>query len=355
MPPESSPPTVTTIPSMWAHRAHRGTTLIRRVGAAVLLVAAISTAAAHTLAIPPSSCALDPVTFERPVSGVTGSAASATDADAVRILYDPAEGRIQVCSAPASSGQCGPAAARAFSLGSVAGTFALPPVFPGRMLATGDIMLDTLPVTFAVGADVRTVEVSFTTALAAAAGRVVEGAPLHEVDTFTLVGVADGAGLPTSLAGEPLVMRITCVPDPTPDEDEFTPTPAISRFHGRIGGRSKLRWTVVPLSRASVDFHAKPAMLAIGVDGSTAVAAVFSAGLAGERRLTATSDDGKTVLVVRPTSKGFTVAVQIDGVTLPAGSSAGRADAAVTMDLAGLLERIEAPVHVVAGGRARSR
>jgi hypothetical protein len=329
---------------------------VRRFAALLTLACTAEMAAAHLVPIPPSLCAFDPLTLAAPASGTTGTAQPATDADTNRILFDPGESRIQVCAAAPDPTRCGAAVPRAFTLGSVTGTLAFPALFPGRMLSTGDVVVDDVPVTLAVGSDVRTVGMRFTTALTASGGAILEGIPLQGLASLTLVGVADPVGLPSALSGGPLVVTMSCLPRPVPDIGQFDPPPALSSIGGQLGRRSRLRWTVDLITKTPVDFGAHPTLLAIHVDGQTVHSAVFSSGLTGSRQLTGTSDDGQDVLTVRqgrtPSSgTHFTVSAHLPNVDLSPQAAGSPALVDVTLDMGGLLERGEQLFHVASDGR----
>jgi hypothetical protein len=341
---------------------------MRRIGFLVLLaVAAMPRAAApHVVPIPPSTCAFDPLALSVPGTASTGAAAAPTTADMVRTVYDAASSEIQFCPAVADPNQCGSPVPRAFTLGTTSGTLTFPDVFAGNMLSSGDVTIDALPVTVTVGASTTTAPITFTTGLVDVAGTVLEGVPLQGLQSYTLVGVAAGDALPPPLAGQPLVLTMSCEPRPVPDKDQFALVPTFGKIGGRImQGKSKLRTTAELFSSSPPDFATHPSMLVLHADGQPIASALFSSGLQGTKRLTATSDDGGATLTLKQTSgpqsvvtgtrsatgTKFVVMIRFSNVALPPQTGGGRVLIDLTLDTAGILGRGEQLFHASHNGK----
>lgn len=310
---------------------------------------------AHIEPVLPSTCAFDPLTLTDPVTGTTGQASAATTADTIRIVYDTATSSIQACPAGGDPNQCGTPAPRAFTFGGAAGTLTFPSLFPGHMQSTGDLTLSDVPVTFTVGGETATVPVTVTTALTAVGGRVEEGTPLDMSHGFTVIGVVDAHALPVALGGRALVLTMSCRPDPVPDLDQFALIGDLAPIAGAITSKgARLKGRVDTFGAPAPDFAGRPTMIAVHVGGTTIATALFSGGLQGTRKLTATSDDGNGTFTVRVGRAGrFAVAAQLDAVTLPSSATPGaRVPVDVTLDTGGTLARGERTFRVRRNGKA---
>lgn len=308
---------------------------------------------AHIVPIPPSRCSFEPLDLSVPSTGATGQAQPAASADVIRLVFDAGQSRIQVCPAAADPNQCGPAVVRDFTLGTTTGTLMFPSLFIGRMLASGDLTFEHLPIAFTAGSNVAMVPVTLTTALVTSGGQIFEGVPLQGLQSLTLVGVADGAALPAPLTGHSMLLTISCQPLPVPDKDQFALAASVSPIGGQITStKAKLHATVLTFDPASPNFGGHPTMLAVHVDGVTVATAIFSNGLQGDRRASATSDDGSTILSIRQQSPGkLALVASLDKIALPTQSPGGRVLVEVTLDTAGILGRGEQLFHVSRNAR----
>jgi hypothetical protein len=73
----------------------------------------------------------------------------------------------------------------------------------------------------------------------------------------------------------------------------------------------------------------------------TIASAVFSTGLHGRRRLTGTSDDGRSVITVRQSRTRLVLTLKLRNVTLLPQASGARVPLDVTLDVGGLIGRGE--------------
>jgi len=318
-----------------------------------LLGCAVPRVGAHIVPIPPSLCSFDPFDLSIPTTGAAGQAQPAGDADKIRLVFDAGQSRIQVCPAATAPNQCGPAVARNFTLGPTTGTLTFPSLFVGRMLASGDLTFEHLPIAFTAGSNVALVPVTLTTALVTNGGQIFEGVPLQGLQSLTLVGIADGAALPAPLTGHSMLLTISCRPLPVPDKDQFALAASVNPIGGEITStKAKLHATVLTFDPTTPNFGGHPTMLAVHVDGVTVATAIFSNGLQGDRRATATSDDGKASLSIRQQSPGkLSLVATLDEIALPPQSPGGRVLVDVTLNTAGILGRGEQLFHVSRNAR----
>jgi hypothetical protein len=309
-------------------------------------------AAAHIVPIDPSLCTFDPVSLSVPATGATGSAAAPRDEDALRIVYDTGSSEATFCPAVALNprGSCGVSVPRAFTLGAVAGTLTFPPIFRARMFAGGDLELAGLSVGVDVGGVSASVPVTFTSGLAAADDMVVEGAPFAGFGEFHLVGVARD-GLPPPLAGQTLVLGLSCMAVPAPDVDQFAQPARVTSFSGRInGGKGRLRAVVDAGAAGTPVLGAAPLLVRLASNDTSIAAAVVS-GAGDARRWRGMSADGRVKVVVRThATSELIVTLNVRHATPPAVS--GRVLVQVTLDLAGTIARGETLFHATHGGRA---
>jgi hypothetical protein len=318
-----------------------------------LIASTVRIAAAHIVPIPPSLCAFEPLDLRAPASGLVGAAAAAGPGDMIRILYDASASEIQLCAVdPSDSSGCGSPVPRPFTLGATTGTITFPRLFQGGMLSSGDMTIPDLPILITVGGSAATIPVTLTTGLVAVDGAVAEGAPLQELASVTLVGVLPGNALPPPLTGRSVLVRLSCLPRPVPDKDQFPPPLEMTSVKGSITSKQVLlRGTaaIVP-SSSSPDFVGSPVLLAVDADGTTIASAIFSQGLHGRKRLTGTSDDGQGTITVRQSASRVVLTVKLRNVTLPPPASGARVLVDVTLD-AGLIGRGEQLFQANGNGR----
>ena len=325
---------------------------------AVVLFAGAVAVSAHLEPILPSTCAFDPLELRVPAAGLSGTATGAGPTDVVRITYDASASQLQVCGTAGGDGTHCASVPRAFILGGVSGTLALPALFKGTMLASGDVTIPDLPLTLTAGAATSNASVTFTTALVSVDGRVVQGRPLQESQGLTLIGVVDGAALPAPLAGRSLLLSLSCLPQPFPDEDQFALPLMLASIRGNITGTGVRLHAVADVESAPPDLTRGPTLVAITVDGTTIATAVIPGGLQGARKvLTGRSADGRTTITVRRTRRNTGTRLAFDArlgsVTLPSGLRR-RALVDVTLDAGGVIGRGERRFRVTKGGRRLS-
>ncbi len=308
----------------------------------LLVVVMVRMASAHIVPIPPSTCRFDPVDFRAPAIGLSGSAQAGATADTLRILYDASANQIQICSTVAGDGaRCGgEAVPRPFTLGSITGTLTLPSLFEGVMRSSGDVTLPDLPLTLVVGGSSTTVPVTLTTGLVAVDGAVGEGTPLQGLGSLTLVGVLDGGALPPPVAGQSILLRLSCQPRPVPDKDQFVPDLRMTAIRGQITStEARLKASIDIASATPPSLVATPVLLSVNVDGTEVASAIVSTGLQGSRRLTGTSDDTRSTITVRQTARRLLLTVLLRDVTLPRTSGPVLVD--LTLDGGGVIGRGE--------------
>jgi hypothetical protein len=328
---------------------------MRLLVAAAALLAFARWGAAHIVPIPPSVCAFDPLALQVPAMGLAATADDGGATDAMRFVYDSSASLIQVCPAspadPATT--CGAVAPRTFTLGGTTGSLAFPSLFSGGMVAGGDVTFADLPVTVTLGAANATVPVSFTTGLVAVGGTVFEGTPLQGLGSIALFGVAGGDALPPPIAGQSLLLSITCLPRPVPDKDQFVQPPHVAPIRGQVTvAKASLHAVVTLASAATPDFAGHPTLVALHADGMTIATAVLPNGLAGRRRLKGTSADGRATVTLRQSSPTrLVVGIQLRGVALPTEPAGARVLLDVALDTGGLLARGEQLFHGNRSGR----
>jgi hypothetical protein len=316
----------------------------RRFTLLLVVVAMVRTASAHIVPIPPSTCRFDPVDFRVPATGLSGSAQTGALADTLRILYDASANQIQICSTIAGDGaRCGgEAVARPFTLGPATGTLTLPALFQGVMRSSGDVTLPDLPLTLVVGGSSATIPVTLTTGLVAVDGTVVEGTPLQGLGSLILVGVLGGSALPPPIAGQSVLVRLSCQPRPVPDKDQFVPDLQMTAIKGQItSGQVRLRASIDIASATPPDLVATPVLLAVNVDGTEVASAVVSSGLQGRGRLSGTSDDARSTITVRQTARRLLLTALLRDVTLPPPTPGAPVIVDVTLDGGGRIGRGE--------------
>lgn len=327
-----------------------------RVALAVL-VGAASGAAAHVVPIPPSACRLDPVMLRSAVSGVESLAVSGDGADGMRLVYDANASVVRLCTTQAGdAATCAAVAARAFSLEGVSASVGFPMKASGTMTTAGDVEFRDVPV--AVSADTQVdVPVTLTTGLVALDGQVIEGTPLKGFGAFKLRGVLDGAALPPAFGGRSLLLTATCAPRPIPDVDQFVPASRVGGLAGRIDqSELRLRGLVRVGPADTTGLGRGPLLLTVRIDDRTTQTAVFSNPAGARRRVTLTSDDGRTTLtVVRHGDAAMAFSVTIPSPALPTLPADEPAIVGVTIDTGRLLARGERLFKPAGGGGLRRR
>ncbi|HLY39477.1 MAG TPA: hypothetical protein VKU61_15640 [Candidatus Binatia bacterium] len=321
---------------------------------AAIIVATAVSAGAHIVPIPPSTCAFDPFQFRVPATGLTGEAQSADPTDVLRLSYDASADVIQFCGTGGSDGTQCEAVPRTFTLGATSGTLTFPALFNGQMLSDGDITVADLPVTVAAGGSTTRTAVTLTTALTAADGIVFQGQPLQGLASFTLVGVIDGAALPLPLAGQTLVLSLSCLPRPVPDKDQFGAPLVASSMRGAITSKLAHLHAIADVTSAP-DLSPGPTLLAINADGTMIATGIVTGGLHADKTLTGRSDDGQTTVTVRMLRRRsgtrLVLDVRLQRVTFPKEVSGARVLVDLTLDAGGVIWRGEKLFRATAGGR----
>jgi hypothetical protein len=275
----------------------------------------------------------------------------------MRITFDAPANQIQICPAASGGGDpCGSPVPRSFTVGDMTGTLTFPAVFNGSMLSSGDVTITDLPITMVVGGTMTTVRVTLTTALVAVNGAVVEGAPLEGLNSVTLVGVPDAAALPPPLAGQSVLLSLSCLPRPVPDKGQLAPPIQAASLRGQISERQVRLHAIADVSSVSPpDLTTGPALLAVDVGGKTVASAVLPGGLRGGRTIIGSSDDGRTALTVRSVRRGATsqlvMTARLLDVTLPPQTAGAPVLVDLILDLGGVIGRGQQLFHVSRDGR----
>jgi hypothetical protein len=304
-----------------------------RVITAMLAVVALATGVgAHSVPIAPSTCTFDSLELSVPELGLVADVAPATDADAMRVVYDASTRTAQVTAVETR--------ARPFMLDGHTGTLGFPLAFQTELLASGDLSFPFVGVSLTLDGDTRLAPLTLTTALLASQGLVAEGAPIGADGRVTLVGAIPPGLVPPPLDAVTTLVRASCVLTPAPDLDQFVPVfePTKLRLVMRESG-GRLR---VVLRGGAPEMDAYPLQVRVRADGIPVVTIDLPSGLApdGPRRFTGQLPDGTTIQVrtkVRGVPKHLML-VNLPGGPLPSGLAAsGAVDA--TYELGGLITR----------------
>ena len=309
---------------------------MRARGWFILLLLAARVASAHIVPIPPSQCALDPVEIVAPDSGVTA------------VVDPPAGGQVVIrYDTQASQAQFDLTAVppRGFVAAGIAGTFALPTIFPATLTHTGDLTtVAPIPLVFAMNGSTVAVPLTLTTSLAAAGSAMVEGAPIGPDGRFALVGLTATSGLGAPFGSGMLSVRFGCQATPRPDTDQFAgQTTALS---ASVAAQTfRLRAIFAPGSSAMPSFAGSPAMLRVTSGGAVVATAYLAGGLAphGRNVFIGRSADARAALGVRMLHRSgqvsFLMAVRVAGATSPPAASP-TVPAEVVYEAGGFVSRV---------------
>ncbi|HXJ35968.1 MAG TPA: hypothetical protein VMS22_18200 [Candidatus Eisenbacteria bacterium] len=334
--------------------------LLNRLGIAALALGVVMVtrpASAHVVPIPPSLCTIDPLGLEIPASGTTGSAGDAGDG-ALRGVYDANASVVRFCAAtPADPGDCSASSPRSFALGAAGGTLALPARFTALMMSSGDLIADDVPVTITTGTNTVTVPLSLTTGLVAAGGIVMAGAPLEGLGSWVMLGVIPGGALPPPLPSDAVVVRLSCVPRPVPDKDQFVRPSVVRRLAGTIGAREvdlRAKLVLGPADRQTL--AGQSALLVLRVDGEPLASGIVSGWTRAKRRNTASSADGRVVVTVKwGSANTAALTIRMLDVTGLKVAQGGPSLVGLTFDTGRLLARGERLFHPDPEGNALRR
>jgi hypothetical protein len=325
-----------------------------------MLLVAVRLAVAHVVPIPPSTCAFDPIDLEWPERHLRATVASPGADDVARITYDVTQQTAQVTT---------DGAARGFVAGDLAGSVRVPSFVTAlvgdldssmapTVVRSGDLVAPSASLELTVGGATATIPMALTTGLAAAAGRVAEGAAIDGVGLFVLAGVAHASGLPTPFGDGTVVVRLSCRAGPRPDIDQFRGGLQSRLLHATLTANGlSLRALVAADASIPLDFPGTAAVRA-SVGDLTLVDATLPAGLRrrGRRRLfVGASRGGRTRMGVQflYNTAGldtWELALKSRAPLLPAADGSD-VRLQVTTELGGLLSRMSAPFTVHASGR----
>jgi hypothetical protein len=179
---------------------------------------------------------------------------------------------VQACPADPTdpSGRCGASMPRAFVMPPVDGTIALPAVFTMRMLSSGDLDAENVPITLSVKATnvssafTQTITVPFTltTGFALAGTTPLLGSPFDASGAVKLVGTGSIEQIPATTFGGALALELSCVHTPPPDLDQFAPAPRLTKVRGAITAKKvKITMTLESELSMAVDPTGVPTIL----------------------------------------------------------------------------------------------
>jgi hypothetical protein len=284
----------------------------RRWYAIALLASLAGPVAGHVIPVDPSTCAFDPVVIEAPAAGLTASGVPATDGDRFTITYDVGSSTAQFNAATIPP--------RAFSAPGVAGTLAVPTIFPAVMLKSGDLVTPSLPLTVAVGGDTVTLPLALSTGLAVASDVTREGSPMDAAGRFTLVGVAPIGALPPPFAGSAVVISLGCAATPRPDLDQFA-FPQTKLLSATISAKElRLRAIFALDPKQTPDFPGRPALFRAAT-AATTIAVANRPGLPRVKKLfLSRGDDGTLIAIaqIRRKPPTYLLGVTVPGPAMPA-------------------------------------
>lgn len=328
--------------------------LLRRalLGWALSVCVVGSSARAHTVPIPPSTCQIEAMVMSNADDALPAARAVT---DGLRLTYDANASIVRMCTTTADDpATCAAVAAREFAIGSTTASLALPQKASAVLTTTGDMEFEDVPIVVTAGTTV-TLPITLTTGLVTLDGRVIEGAPVKGFAPFTLRGVLPGASLPAAFGGQSLLLTLSCSPRPIPDVDQFVPSSRVGGLRGTLdAGTLRLRAAVRIGPAESAALGRAPLLLNLRMDDLSIATAVFSQIDGRGRRVRAVSDDGRTaVTFIKQGSQGFAMSVAIDALTLP--SLQGPAIVGVTLDSGRFLARGERLFRPTATGGWRRR
>jgi len=294
-----------------------------------LLLAGV--ARAHDVPIPPSACTFDVLELTVPELGLTADVVPATDADAMRVVYEVATRTAQF-TAPATR-------ARPFTLDGHAGTLGFPQAFQADLLASGDITFPLVGLSVTLDGETRLAPVTLTTAMLASNGTEALGAPIGDDGRLVLVGAIAAGLLPAPFDAVTTMVRLGCALTPAPDRDQFVPVFAPAKLRLAMGTRGRLR---AVLRGAAPEPDAHPMHLRVAAGDVVLLTIELPEGLQPERanRFVGQTPDG-TVVRLRTKPRGIPthrLDVELADGALPAGlASAGSVD--VLYEVGGIVAR----------------
>jgi hypothetical protein len=305
---------------------------MRTTLAVALALALASVARAHDVPIDPSDCIFDRLELTVPELDLVADVAPATEADAMRVVYDVATRTAQFTAVETR--------ARPFTIAGHAGALGFPQAFQTDLLKSGDLTFPLVGLALTLDGETRLAPVTLTTAMLAASGTTAEGAPIGADGRVTLVGAIAAGLLPAPLDGVRTLVRASCVLTPAPDLDQFVPVfePATLRLVMRERGG---RLTAL-LRGGAPELDGRPMHLRVRAGDVQLLLLDLPSGLTAEspRRFVGTLPDGTTVQV-RSKLRGvptYRVVVKLPAETLPPGlSESGPVD--VLYELGGVIAR----------------
>jgi hypothetical protein len=310
---------------------------------ALLLVALALPVAAHDVPFR-TACSFDPLVVSLRELSMDGIGAAPTKAEVLRLTDATIPQSVQFNAATVPP--------RVLTGLGVTASLQLPPVFPARVLASGDFTATDVPLVLTIDGASTTVTVTLTTGLTPVTDFLAVGSPMSASGVFGLVGAARVEGLPAPYGGTTGVFVMQCATAPVPDVDKF-PAVELRNLGGRITTKRVRLHAILDPSTLTADFSA-PAYLHVGADGAapgqgTLATVILPDGLTarGRRAWVGESADGThTQRVVvrlkrkRPTPL-YTVALRVGGPApaLPA----GRPNVTLTSQVGGILARVTKP------------
>jgi hypothetical protein len=306
------------------------------LAAPILLLLAMG-AFAHNVPVVPSTCTFDPI--EVTASGRTIVVSPAGPSDQLTITYDNSTASLatfDMRSVPP----------RPLTVDGAAGTLGFPGLFQAKMSASGDLVVASLTLT--LGSEL--VPVSLTTALAAADGVVVEGAPIRGDGRFTFVAVST-AGV-ASLGGARMFLRFGCQALPPPDLDQFATPSEVTMVTGGVRKATmKLHAAFRTDQQDAPDLSSVASILRVSAGSDDVAALSFPTGLARHgKSFVGDASDGSRLTVRVPRSKAparYAVKVRATGVAAP---GAAATSLQVTLALGSVTARVNRPFRTTGTG-----
>jgi len=238
-------------------------------------------ARAHLVPVDPSTCALD-VSLSVAATGAAATVDPPGPGDLLRFTYEPdtspTRSLVQACPAdPADpTRRCGAAVPRGFVIGGTSGTIALPSAFGLRMLSSGDLDAQGVPITITLGGTPVAVPFTLTTGVALVGGTPVLGAPIDASGAMRLVGSGASPALPAPLGGGALLLELACVHAPAPDRDQFAPAPRLTKVRGALADKLKLVMVLESELSMAADPGGVPTVLRLDNEGATVLEVVVT-------------------------------------------------------------------------------
>jgi len=319
---------------------------MRPIRAVVVAALLVSSALAHDVPTAPSDCTFDQFELTVPELGLAAEVAPATDADAMRVVYEVATRTAQLTAVETR--------ARPFTIDGRPGSLGFPQAFQTEFLKSGDLTFPLVGVAVTLDGETRLAPVTLTTAMLASNGVVAEGAPLGADGRLTLVGAIAPGLLPAPLDAVNTLVRLGCMLSPAPDLDQFVPVFEPAKLTLVMGERGGQLQAMLRGGAPVLDAH--PLHLRVSAGGVPLLLLDLPGGLTADgRRFAGETPDGTSVQV-RSKLRGVPshrLLVKLPAEGLPAGlGDSGPVD--VLYELGGVIAR-DAGTYRVRGATLRAK